>query len=78
MTVDMNCPFDGDFCMKKQNRFDEYRMAAFDNDCSFEMNWETFDACPTLLHEERAANCARYRRYLFIVNKIKQELANER
>ena len=72
-----NCPFDGDFCQEKQNRFDEYRIFAMDNCDSVVMNLKVLDGCPFNTPEERQQKCVRYHRYLHIVENVKKELAQQ-
>ena len=73
MDYDGNCPFDGDFCYKKQQFLNEWREFCARN-CvrNFVMTYEKIlPDCPVEYDQEREQNCQRYRRYLFIMNKVK-------
>lgn len=66
------CQYDGDFCQKKADKFNQWRNAveyAAQNklDQVFYTSDETFDKCPL----ENKTECERYQRYCFIKNQEK-------
>lgn len=68
-----NCPFDGDFCEKKQARLDEWRERCLRNPQPYYTNMscqDMFAGCPIKHDQERNDACERFRRYIFIVNKV--------
>lgn len=70
---DVTCPFDGDFCQKKQDRFDEWKNFTFNPQnahLTFTTNKDMFSNCPIKHETERKEICERYRRYCTIVNKV--------
>lgn len=68
---DIKCPFDGDFCQKKQERFDEWKQFVFSNPhLVHKTTGNMFADCPIKHSEERKEICERYRRYCFIVQKV--------
>ncbi len=72
---DTTCPFDGDFCQKKQERFDEWKRFVFNPQnahLTFTTNKDMFSNCPIKHETERKETCERYRRYLFIVKNMKE------
>lgn len=77
---DTTCPFDGDFCEKKQTRVDEWRERCLQNPQSYSVfipRDKMFADCPIKHEEERKEICKRYRRYLFIVENVKKELTKQ-
>lgn len=77
---DTTCPFDGDFCEKKQIMVDEWRKRCLQSPqpyYNFVPLNKMFADCPIRHEEERKEICERYRRYLFIVENIKKELAKQ-
>ena len=71
---DIKCPFDGDFCQKKQERFDEWKRFVFSRGVTLCTESNMFDGCPMENSPlENIKNCERYRRYLYIINNIKNE-----
>lgn len=77
---DVNCPFDGDFCQRKQNRLNDFHRMFLHNpnlDINFRSTADMFWDCPIKHFEERKEICNRYRRYLFVVENVKKELAKQ-
>ena len=67
-----NCPFDGDFCQKKQLRFDSWQKVIIQNDgMVFQINPNMFADCPIETESDRKQICERYQRYLFVVRNAK-------
>ena len=69
---DTTCPFDGDFCQKKQDRLDEWKrfcLRITDQNIHISSTMEMFADCPIKHKEELKDVCDRYRRYCYIVNK---------
>lgn len=72
------CPFDGDFCQKKEERLKTWQ-AAVEYAAKNRLNWtfivsdETFAGCPLSLAEQAA--CKRFIRYVNITTNefIKQK-----
>ena len=74
---DIDCPFDDDFCQRKQERLDDfYKMNVKnpDTNVKFRSTADMFWDCPIKHNQERTEICERYRRYLFIVDQVKQEI----
>lgn len=72
--MSVKCPFDGDFCQKKEDRFKAWT-AAVEYAAENRLNWtfivsdETFAGCPLSLREQTA--CKRFIRYVNIAtNKL--------
>ena len=77
---DVTCPYDGDFCEKKQERIDEWRKRCLLNPQPYSVfipRNKLFVNCPIPHIDEHPDICDRYRRYLFIVEKIKAELEKQ-
>lgn len=75
---DVNCPFDGDFCQRKQDQFDEWSKFVFKTQSIvFQTNGKIFADCPETNNIARKDMCNRYRRYLFIVENVKKELQKQ-
>lgn len=77
---DITCPFDGDFCQKKQDRLNEFHRMFLHNpnlDINFRSTMDMFWDCPIKHDQERAETCERYHRYLFIVENVKQEIKKQ-
>lgn len=73
--MSVNCPFDGDFCQKKEERFNRWKSAveyAAENhlNLTFIVSDETFVGCPLSLREQ--AVCKRFVRYVNITSSMKQ------
>ena len=67
---DVMCPFDDDFCQKKQDRFDEWKQFFFKNPHLVHRTTNNmFADCPIKYAEERKETCERYSRYCRIVDK---------
>ena len=65
-----HCPYDGDFCQKKQLHFEAWQKAVLQSGgLVFQLNPEMFSGCSIEQSSERENICDRYRRYLFIINK---------
>lgn len=72
---DTTCPFDGDFCQKKQDRLNDFHRLFLHNpnlDVKFRSTADMFWDCPVKHPKEREDICERYRRYLFIVKNMKE------
>ena len=70
---DITCPFDDDFCQKKQDRLNEWKKFVLKNsntNINFRTTLDMFWDCPIKHLEEREETCERYRRYCTIVNKV--------
>ena len=68
----INCPFDGDFCQKKDVRFHTWQKTILQTDgVVFQINPDMFADCTIEDEKEREKNCTRYQRYLFFENNIK-------
>ena len=77
MVDELHCPFDGDFCELKKKRFDEWRERCLHNPQPYytSMNSaEILGECPIRHIPERKDSCDRFRRYLYIVDKVMTEL----
>lgn len=75
---DVNCPFDGDFCQRKQDQFDEWSKFVFKTQSAvFQTNGKKFADCPEKNDVARRDMCNRYCRYLFIVENVKKELQKQ-
>ncbi|MBR4507221.1 MAG: hypothetical protein IKP24_01670 [Alphaproteobacteria bacterium] len=69
-----NCPYDGDFCQKKDAKFNAWQKVVIQSDgMVFKINPDMFAGCAIDSEEERKKICDRYQRYLFITNNIKHE-----
>lgn len=70
-----HCPFDGDPCQKKQQRFDAWQKVIIQNDSMvFKLNPDMFADCAINSAEEREQACERYKRYLFIIGNTNKEI----
>lgn len=67
-----NCPYDGDFCQKKEIRFNTWQKVIIqNNNMAFQINPDLFANCTIDDDKERKKICERYQRYLFITNNVK-------
>ena len=70
----INCPFDGDFCQRKQHRFNAWQKVIIQNDSMvFQLNPDMFADCAISSVEEREKICERYKRYLFVIRNTNKE-----
>lgn len=77
---DITCPFDGGFCQRKQDRLNDFHRVFLNNphlNIKFRSTADMFWDCPIKHDQERKETCERYRRYLFIVEKVKQEIKEQ-
>jgi len=77
----VNCPYDGNFCQKKQMHFDAWQKITVQTDgMAFQLNPDMFAGCPVANPQELANSCDRYRRSLLVIKNTEQSLAlsNER
>ena len=67
---DIKCPYDGDFCRKKQDILDRcanYTIGSIYP--GFAKCSSDFSICPIADDKSRRFDCARFRRYEYIVQK---------
>jgi hypothetical protein len=62
------CPYDGDFCDKKQERLNEWK----DRNLRLSNPVDSIPVCPNMFDDcpDDFTKCQRYKRYTFIVNKV--------
>lgn len=77
MADELHCPFDGDFCELKKTRVTEWRQRCLHNPQPYYTSVnpsEFLGDCPIKHVPERKDSCDRFRRYLYIVDKVMTEL----